>query len=330
MFESILFSFKEYFWYVGLAQFASAILLFFIINWIGSYSFSYGYTPISVFVNEDSDPAFNFIFKVIAPIVYLIIISALAQNFGFKYFINNCYLILIYYWLFRLIWKLSTQRGSLINWQEQIIYAICSIILSIWVYSIINNVEKILPDPKSLLDEFWLLIILFIYSVFKNTRIFKDKSSLIQEKYFTKQYTTFYKKYNNLICSFFKDDFYKAVTYSIMIYENFNRPPITRYIEYLKFYLSHKPHTLGIMQVKTSKFINNIESIKLAMEKIKNDSMNINKDRYYYYNGVVSQIAKQYNGGDYTYTEAVSHIFDFIATKFYHLPLENPEYKSNI
>lgn len=317
--ESIIFSFKEYFWIVGVAQFASAVLLFFIINWIGSHSFSFGYMQISVVIKKDSAPAFNFIFKVIAPIVYLIIISAIAQNLGFKYFMNNCYLIVVYYWLFRLIWNLSAQRGSLINWREQFFCWLCSISLSVWVYSIINNVEKILPDPKTLLDEFWLLIIFFIYSVFNNTKILKDRTSQIQEKYYTKRYIKFHKKYDNIICSFFKDDFYKAVTYSIMIYENFNRPPITRCIEYIKFYLTHKPHTLGIMQVKTSRYINNIESIKLAMKKIKKDSKNIIRDKYSY-TEIVSEIAKQYNNGDYIYAEEVSQIFTSIATKFYHLP----------
>lgn len=326
--ESNLFLFKEYFWYVGIAQFILAIILFFIINWIGSHAFSLGYMQISVVIREDTAPAFNFIFKVIAPIVYLIIISAIAQHFGFIFLINNCYLIVVYYWIFRLIWNLSTQRESLINWSEQIFYWLCSISLAIWVYSIINNVEKILPDPKTLLDELWLLIILFIYSVFNKIQISRDKTIQRKENYLVKQYIRFHKKYNNIICSFFEEDFYKAITFSIMIYENFNRPPIARYLEYLSFNITHKPHTLGIMQVKSSIYIDNIESIKLAMEKIKTDSKNISKNQYFYYSEIVYQIAKQYNSGDTNYADEVSQIFTFIASKFYHLPSENPGYKS--
>ena len=58
------------------------------------------------------------------------------------------------------------------------------------------------------------------------------------------------------------------MVYAIMIYENFNRPKFVRWIEYVHFLVNTKPHTLGIMQVTTSKWINDRQSIILAIEKI--------------------------------------------------------------
>ena len=45
-----------------------------------------------------------------------------------------------------------------------------------------------------------------------------------------------------------------------MIYENYNRPKIIRFFEYAKVIIKGNA-TLGIMQVSTSKFITNEESI---------------------------------------------------------------------
>lgn len=52
-----------------------------------------------------------------------------------------------------------------------------------------------------------------------------------------------------------------------MIYEDFNRPFIVRQIENLNFRRSRATHTLGVMQVMTDRYINDRESVILAMEK---------------------------------------------------------------
>ena len=106
-----------------------------------------------------------------------------------------------------------------------------------------------------------------------------------------------------------------------MIYEDFNRPRVVRWIEYLRFWITRNPHTLGIMQVTTDKFIDNKESIRLSMQKIVKDSRDIMK-RYSDSpspdaNYVAFLIAHNYNPGDYKYASEVRDIFSQIATTFY-------------
>lgn len=116
---------------------------------------------------------------------------------------------------------------------------------------------------------------------------------------------------------------YEAITYSIMIYEDFNRPYIVRCIEYLFFYLRKGVYSLGIMQYQTNKYITNKDSLLLAMKKIARDGKTIieEKDKYYisddYPRGFASLIANKYNSGDDTYGYEVAEIFDYIYTKFY-------------
>jgi len=300
-----------------------AVILFFIVNWIGAHSISVGYMQMSVVIKEDSAPAFNFLFKVIAPIVYLILTATLFQQLGFPNLTNNCYLIVVYYWIFRVLWIVCSGRGSLTNWIEQIVYWTCSIGLSIWIYFILESVEEILPDPRSLLDQLWILIIIFIYSILNQVQLSRARTIKRKETYIANRYKKFHQKYDSIIKEFFHDNFYEAVTYSIMIYEDFNRPMIVRWIEYISFYIKRKPHTLGIMQVMTSTYINNEKSIRLAMQKIKNDGNNIKREEYYSKSGIASEIAEKFNGGDYSYAYEVRLVYLFIATKFYNITDES-------
>lgn len=50
-------------------QISLGILLFFIINWIGKHSYSIGYISISIFVRAEEAPAFNYIVRVLTPVV---------------------------------------------------------------------------------------------------------------------------------------------------------------------------------------------------------------------------------------------------------------------
>ena len=64
-------------------------------------------------------------------------------------------------------------------------------------------------------------------------------------------------------------DYLQRVIYAIMIYENFNRSTTQRWCENVLFCLGRRLMTLGIMQVSTTKFIHNAESVELGCRKIK-------------------------------------------------------------
>lgn len=314
---------QTYTWYFALSHCGLAILLFFLINWIGARSISVGYMQMSIVIQEDSAPAFNFLFKVLAPIVYMVLCAVFFQSVNLNCLINNCYLIVVYYWGFRFLWIVATNRGRLTNWLVQCLYWICSIGLSVWVYSIIDNVDRILPEPRALLDQMWILIIAFVYSVLN--KITSSGESTIKRKnnYIKSRYKAFYTKYNLFIHGFFRNNFFEALTYSIMIYEDFNRPYIIRKIENFLFYVSQRPITLGIMQIKTKKYINDKDSVILAMKKIAHDSnsrlaqeipSHYKEDQSYW---LKEYILEQYNGGSYKYLYEVSEIYDYIAKEFY-------------
>lgn len=330
--------FVDYSWYIALAHFALAVALFFIVNWIGARAISVGYMQMDIVIQEDTAPAFNFLFKVLAPVVFLVLCAVAFEAANLSSFNSNIYFITIFYWLFRVLWILCSSRGSLTNWVEQFIYWVASIGLSAWVYSLIESVEQILPSPRSLLDQLWILIIVFVYSILNKVQISREGTIRRKTNYINTRFLSFRKKYDGTIKEFFHNDFYEALTYSIMIYEDFNRPIIIRWIEYARFWLTKKPHTLGIMQVTTNEYIDNIESIERAMRIIENfgnsfiEEYSDSEWREYHtsVSSAINYISKKYNGGGYKYSSEIQSIFDVIETNYTNvLPLIQSKRKGN-
>ncbi len=319
----------EYNWTIVSIHLVTAILMFFIINWVGAKSISIGYMQMSIVVEEESAPALNFLFKAIAPVIIMILFVALAQAIHFEIFTIHCYLIVVYYWLVRTIVVIIYGRGSLTNWAVQFFYWVSSISLSICVYKLLDKVDEILPDPASLRDEMWILIILFFYSTVNNMTFNRTSTVKRKENYINNTYTLFKNKYDKTISKKCKKYFIKQVVYAIMIYENFNRPKIVRWIEYGRFLLTKKPHTLGIMQVMTLKMINDKQSISLAINKIISDCDGIiqkykNNKECFGLGTMVEMIAGKYNKDD-EYVYEVEQIFSTISdtekasTSFYRM-----------
>lgn len=317
MTESIITLFSDYSWTMTLIHLATAIFMFFIINWIGAKSVSIGYLQMSIVVEEESFPAFNFLFKTIAPVIIMILFVALAQAVHFDSFTIHCYLIVVYYWLIRICVVILYGRLALTNWATQLFYWITSIGLSIYIYKLIDKVDKILPDPASLRDEMWILIILFIYSTFNNMVFGRVGTIKRKERYLNRTYIHLKSKYDKTILKECENYFFIQVVYAIMIYENFNRPKIVRWIENIHFWITKKPHTLGIMQVTSSKWINDEQSIPLAINKIISDCDNIVDDyatrkEEFSLRLIVREIASKYNKDD-AYVEEVEFLYNTIS-----------------
>lgn len=317
MIESINTFFSDYNWTIILIHAVAAIFIFLIINWIGEKSISIGYMQMTIVVEEESYPAFNFLFKAIAPVIIMILFVALAQAVHFDSFTVKCYLIVVYYWIIRVCVVILYGRGALTNWATQLLYWITSIGLSICVYKLIDKVDKILPDPESLRDEMWILIILFLYSTVNKMTFGRTGTLKRKEMYLNKTYTHLKSKYDKTISKECNNYFFIQMVYAIMIYENFNRPKIVRWIEYIRFGITKKPHTLGIMQVTSLKWINDKQSISLGINKIISDCDNIiqkyadNKENFSL-ETIVEEIAGKYNKDD-NYVYEVGQIFSTIS-----------------
>lgn len=289
---------------ITIVQVILGILLFFIINWIGKHSYSIGYMGISIFTKAEEAPALNFLIRVLTPIVYLIIISTILYSIGLDKYVLDIFWVNVYYVVFRLLFNLATSRGLLMDWFRQFIYWAAIISISYFVYEKIIKVKtNILPDFTTLANELWIIILLFLFQICNNIQLSPNGIYKRKQSYLKSRYKHFKKKYGLIIKDITKNEVLETVTYAILIYEDFNRPKLARIIEYLRFSLTGKEHTLGVMQYKSKKFINDKESVILGTKKIVSayikyvHKMNGRNETYYEWDSIYN-IVSDYNVGD--------------------------------
>jgi len=302
-----------------------AVGLFYIINWVGRHSFSFGYMQLSVFEKTDDAPAFNFIFRIAAPLVYILLVSSILYTFNFDWIVQDIYRIVIYYFAFRYIFNISLGRAMLLNWKGELFISLSSITAAYLLYDkLISTKQRLIPDFNTISNELWIIILIFLYSVLNKVQVTSEGTEKRIKNYLRRAYNKYKYKYGSIIESKVEDRTLEALVYAIMIYESFNRPRIVRGVERLFFRLG-KSKTLGIMQVTTNKRISDEESIELGIEKILNDynlaykntvEGNPEWDDYSIRYEVLSETVRNYNP-DYQYVSEVLTLHDSILNEFY-------------
>ncbi len=256
--------------------FLLSLLLFYTQNWIGSKTYSIGYVHFSLLDDKEEAVSINYVLKVFGPVIYLIIIAAIIQNIGHSYLLDNIIYIIYFYVGLRVFYIIAYERAAIVNWLKVIVYYFSTIIISTYIHNnFINKVDVLLPDFSEIKNEIWLLIILFIYQVGNGFDAKKSSNETYiaelpelkkrKKKYIIRNYKKLQNKYQktiNNITNSHKEDPFKLIIYAILIYENFNRPRIVRFLERIWVKLFNKEATIGIMQVKSDVTISDEESIE--------------------------------------------------------------------
>lgn len=306
-----------YSWGVGAMHLAIAVAIFFFVNWIGEHSPVTGYVPLSLLVREDTMPAFNLAFRVLAPLVLYVLSVLVFTNWSMMEGFNTLsYMIMVDYWLVRMAFILLTGRGRLMNWWLYSVYAALSIALALGIYYVVKQVSTILPDPKDILGQLWIVIFIFLYDLGNKLTVDRTGTERRKKNYILHQFETLRKKYAHVINAAGCDMFDIAIVFSIMIYENFQRYYLARVLENGLTRIDHKKRSLGIMQFTTERYINDDESVWLAVEKILLDKKELMNEKDGDYSPSLSwiayQIAQRYNGGDDSYADEVRQIYNIL------------------
>ncbi len=295
---------------------ALAIILFIIVNWFGKHSSYKGYMQISIFAKRDEAPAFNFVYKAFAPVVFITIVSALFYIFWLDFLIKEIYFVVIYYFLFRIFFNIITERALLINWFTQIAYIIVAIPSSYYVYSnFIVYKDFFFPTPEELGSVIWLGIIAYLYGTLNNIEFSNIKTINRKTKYIEKKYKKYKSNYGDIIGKYVHNNAQEALVYAILIFESFNRPKIFRIIESVLFTIG-KAKTLGIMQITTDKYIDDKKSVELGTQKIVKDTKNLLDNEEYTNYQTRRAAIKSYNS-DSDYINEVNLLYNQIYNDFY-------------
>lgn len=323
-------------WDVVLCHVFLAVTLFLLINWVGRHSFSIGYMEISVLVKEEEAPAFNFVFRVLSPVVYLFIVSSILYSVSLDRYVDHIYYVSLYYVLFRLAFNLATNRSKLLNWGRQFVYWAGILALSFFAYDkLISARENIFPDFKTFANELWIIILIFLYQTMNNLRFSSAKSEQRKENYLTSRLKTYRTRFGDIINELAPNPKLQALVYAVIVYEDFNRPRVVRIFENLMFRMASRSMSLGIMQVRTDKLLTDLQSVELGVKKmlrakeLSESKLNLEIDtdpsgmsNWNLEYTLTRDILKDYNPDD-DYINEVVAIADLIETKHLHSKGQN-------
>jgi hypothetical protein len=249
-------------------QLALAMFLFFAVNWIGEHSSTFGYLQLSLVPRSDSAPAFNFFLKALAPTAYIILVATAFYVFKWSGLVERIWLVAAYYFAFRILFNILLGRAPILNWVSTLTQASVGIGAAYLAYvHLILPRHPLFPGVESIGNQLWIIIALFLYAVFNHIQVSSKRTVRKKNKYLLMRFEVLNKQYGQLIDGQYPERYMELVAYAILIYETFNRPRVAQLFERMIF--PWGSHTLGPMQVRTSKRISDWESVVLGAEYLR-------------------------------------------------------------
>ncbi|HGG9608837.1 hypothetical protein [Neisseria meningitidis] len=301
-----------------------AIILFFTTNFMGKKSSIFGYYQLS-FSEENHSPAFNIFYRAFTPILFIVIFSWVVTSFEIPISLEKINHVVIYYFIIRLLSVFVFEKTHIVNWFNQLTIPILSITLSFIVYNkMILPKSFLLPSSQEVATTFWIALGGYIYNILNNESGHLKSYEERRVNYVKHMHKKFESYFGKIIDKIIKEDSYnnddfltdkkKALIYSVLIYENFNRGLVYRYFEKILF-CTGRIKTSGIMQVTSAEYLSNEESIKkggnILMEKYNekyNESIDGNKTLYKSYYESRRESIKNYNP-DAKYINEIESIY---------------------
>ena len=245
---------------------------------------------------------------------------------GWEYYADIMWVFTLGYYIWRaLLICVILRRREFYKVKYEMGIAITAISISIIVfYSFLVKTVSIFIRADELREELGFAIIVAIYGFIKfildkkvTQRDVLKETDL--ERHIVRKFEKFFKRYRKIIDINDKNNKIWIILFAIMIFEDFNRGPEKRAVEYILLPV-RKKESLGIMQVETNKFISSKESIKIAFNMIQDYLEELDD---YITEYVVYERAIRYNK-DERYGENVSYIYNVLERYIY----ENKYYKS--
>ena len=209
--------------------------------------------------------------KMVFSLILWMVIVGFCFSFSFPY-TDDIFLIFVFLLIVDVIYTSYFLDRDFFDRQEKnLFYYVCLIIIGFFInQEFINTVTQVFLTGEDLRLILWFLSFIFLYQFFKNQDFFStisnNKKSFMSSESVLLRYTKLKYQFQD-VCNYSNVDL-TNVMYSIMIFESNRRSKILRDLDYFLFRLNGSKRKLGIMQVESSKFITDIESIDIVYKKI--------------------------------------------------------------
>lgn len=322
--------------------FFCAIILFFFSGFLGKIMYKHNdtlfkYSTYHSYSGQEQSLSGNFILKTFFPCLYIVALSWILQILDFDRLTHNIWLVVVFYWLFRIFWILVIfNLSSLTNFAYEIASLLISVGAALFVYYFfidycIQNGISVFISRDELRSGIAFALVLYTINIiwkvlnsngmFSRRRIYNDKIILGDLEHRTKKLVHRYglfvqEKLHQMLIDddtfFEKNYFITILLFSIMIVEDRNRPFLIRKFENIihKTILLNRPMTVGIMQVKSNSYLSDqqsiIEAIKIIISVIneyESDPNIVAFDNY----SIFCRVCEKYNSS-YEYQSEVDYI----------------------
>jgi hypothetical protein len=254
MIDSLLFAF---------AHFSLAATLFFLVNKVGEHAEEFGYTTSNLFEEVTEDAALNLFLKVLAPSVFIVILSATAVVVGQPEWRVGIFWVAIWYYVGRACFLILWGRFRLVRWGRFLTLAALGTGCALLAYEhlILPN-RSLLPNVEQIGNELWLAILAFLYAVANKIPMKSGPKARQTNAFVGMRYQSAVERYGTIIVKVTgADSLLNLIAYSVLIYEDYSRPLPVRVLERLFW---SRDRTTGVMQVRSTRALNDQESVALG------------------------------------------------------------------
>ena len=215
----------------------------------------------------------NLVDYVVAANIYMIVLSGIFDFYKILNNNDNIFVIIFFLVLGEILYLILVKERTILKYNDYNLKKYFITLGSSYLVNIliINRVDNIFPSMENVKLLVWLFIIGYVFVYIKNNIVIKlpvnNNISFSEDReYIVMQYAKFKSKYSTFISS--KYNYLSQVIYSMMIYENYNRPELMRRIDLLKYRLFREENKFGIMQIEKKEPISDIESIEFVLKRL--------------------------------------------------------------
>lgn len=280
-----------------------------IFVWIGYFIFGVMLYLGNVFFKKKYN--ISKVNSIIFSLIYLMIIAGFCSSANWNRFNDNLFIIVVFEFVIDIIFSTYFLENDFFeNNGDNMLYYIILIVSSFIInQSFFNQVSVVFPTGDDLRIILWLLVIVFLYKICSKSSIFKDNDSAdynfkLDDEHILLSYVKLKHRFNNEIS--FLDKQLEMIVFAIMIFENDRCPVFFRRINNFLFKIDGKRRKLGIMQIESSKFISDVDSIEFVYKKLEKISVSKSKSKTKGVDDIISKYNKEYS-------EQINYIYNVIS-----------------
>lgn len=255
----------QVFWVPLAMHFALALILFLLVNWIGRHAIDFGYVSTSLFEEPNESVALNFFIRALSPAIFIILFSSAVVAVDKPELRLGIFNVVPYYYILRACVIIFFNRHRLISWPRYIGHSIFGLAFAALAYNylILPN-RSLIPDLETAGNELWLALLAFLYAVANKITLSGGPGARRRNTFVNSHYVAARTRFGQQIDSKVPDQLLKLVAYSVLVYEDYCRPPAIRTLERLAFW--KKRRTTGIMQVAAEEVLTDVESVNRGLD----------------------------------------------------------------